>query len=399
MKRPLISAVTAVSLCAACSAPAPAPKPAPTATGGGARNVILLLADAAGIPTLNAASLLGYGKPMALNVQHWPNLGLSDTSTAVDWVSDSAAGMTAIMTGTKTLNGVLSQSPDAEPGVKNGTPLMTLLERAEDHGFATGVVTSQSIADATPAACYAHANEREAAPAALLAQAFAPRFGDGVDVLIGAGKSEVEANARETGVDPAAIARTHGRQIYAGLGAVPASDARPVVMIEGDLDVPKAARLAIKTLARNPKGYFLMIEWDAHTIDVERGLRNVVGFDKLAADIAASVNLRDTLILFAADHSFDLRLVGGARGTDLLSGLKALHRSADDKTPLVLPALEVSERHTGEEVLVAAIGAGADRVHGYFPNTQLFHVMMNAYGWDDASAARIEAPGPAGQRH
>jgi alkaline phosphatase len=46
-----------------------------------------------------------------------PHIGLSETSSASDWVSDSAAGMTAIVTGEKTDNGVLSmtaQGPGAD---------------------------------------------------------------------------------------------------------------------------------------------------------------------------------------------------------------------------------------------------------------------------------------------
>ena len=37
--------------------------------------------------------------------------------------------------------------------------------------------------------------------------------------------------------------------------------------------------------------------------------------------------------------------------------------------------------HTGEEVLVAAQGPGAERVRGYMANTDMFRVMMAAYGW------------------
>jgi len=37
-----------------------------------AKNVIVFLADAGGIPTLNAASLVGYGEPQKLFVQSWP---------------------------------------------------------------------------------------------------------------------------------------------------------------------------------------------------------------------------------------------------------------------------------------------------------------------------------------
>ena len=73
-----------------------------------ARNVILFLGDAGGIPTLNAASIVAHQKPLKLFIQHMPNIALSETSSASEWVTDSAAGMTAIVTGEKTDNGVLS---------------------------------------------------------------------------------------------------------------------------------------------------------------------------------------------------------------------------------------------------------------------------------------------------
>src|SRR5262249_25162901 len=125
-----------------------------------ARSVILFLADAGGLPTVNAASLHGYGEPQRLFVQSWEHLGLSETSAASEWVTESAAGMTAIVTGRKTHNGVLSMGPDAVRGEKSGTPLKTILEYAEEKGLSTGVISNVNIADATPAACYAHVNDR-----------------------------------------------------------------------------------------------------------------------------------------------------------------------------------------------------------------------------------------------
>src|SRR5512147_472966 len=78
-----------------------------------AKNVILFIGDAGGIPTLNAASLYRYNQPQKLFLQSMPYLALSDTSAADTWVTDSAAGMTAIVTGQKTNNGVLSQTASA----------------------------------------------------------------------------------------------------------------------------------------------------------------------------------------------------------------------------------------------------------------------------------------------
>ena len=60
-----------------------------------ARNVILFLADAGGTSTVAAASLHGYGSARRLFIQRMPHVGLSDTTSASHYVTDSAAGMTA----------------------------------------------------------------------------------------------------------------------------------------------------------------------------------------------------------------------------------------------------------------------------------------------------------------
>ena len=48
-----------------------------------------------------------------------------------------------------------------------------------------------------------------------------------------------------------------------------------------------------------------------------------------------------------------------------------------------LPYVRVDDTHTGEEVLATGKGPGAELIHGYFPNTYLFHVMLEAYGWKE----------------
>ena len=97
-----------------------------------ARNVILFVADAGGTSTLAAASLHGYGAPRRLFIQRMPHIGLSDTTTASQIVSDSAAGMTAIVTGERTHNGVVAQSAGAVRGKIDGEPLKTCLLYTSD---------------------------------------------------------------------------------------------------------------------------------------------------------------------------------------------------------------------------------------------------------------------------
>ncbi len=366
-----------------------------------ARNVILFLADAGGVPTVNAASIHGYNEPQKLFIQSWPHVALSDTSTASQWVSDSAAGMTAIVTGRKTHNGVISMGPDAVRGERDGTALKTLLEYAEERGLSTGVVSNMNIADATPAACYAHANARNKLGEIFL-QVFTPRFGDGVDVVLGNGRRRIADAITALGQDLDAVAAANRRPVYASLAAVPASDARPIAVLDGGLDVPAAAGMAIERLSRNRKGYFLMIEWDAHTDDPRKGLDNLVAFDTLIRDVAKRVNLEDTLLLFTADHSFDFSVHGGRRGEPLLKGLEEWQKDTAGKSPphIELPSIRVHDDHTAEEVVVAAIGPGAQRVSGFMPNTRLFEIMLAAWGWQEDAATgapglQAGAPGQA----
>lgn len=360
--------------------------PTPSAeTSGKAKNVIVFLADAGGVSAIHAASLLGYGEPQKLRIQQWPHLGLSETSPVDQYVSDSANGMSSIMTGIKTRNGVISQGPDAARGRQDGTPTKTLLEYAEERGLLTGVITTQSIADATPAAAYAHSNDRKTW-GTIFPQAFTPRFGDGVDVMFGAGRAKIGEQLIAAGTSFDKLGQAHKRPIYSALDQVPATNLRPVVV--GDrMDVHAATLKALDILERSPKGYFLVVEWDAHADDPREGLQNVVDFDKLIAEVERRVDLKDTLLVFTADHSFGLQVDGGRRGEPLLEGYDAWKAAPKEGDIVRLKNVLVNKTHTGEEVPALATGAGAERVKGYFPNTYLFDVMMKAWGWKPDAAA------------
>ena len=339
-----------------------------------ARNVILFLGDAGGIPTLHAASLHGYGAPGKLFIQQMPHMGLSETSPVGAWVSDSAAGMTAIVTGQKTKNSVISQSAEAVPGKTDGAPLKTILEYAEERGLSTGVISNMSMADATPAACYAHCNHRRKF-AEIVAQIAKPRFGDGVDLVIGGGRKGILAATESAGYD---LRKALGEKGYAWHDRpeeIPAGARRVVALFDERFDPLPVVRRAIEILSRNPKGYFLMVEWDMHTDKLRQGLDQAVTMDKLVRQTAGQVNGRDTLLLFTADHSFDLRVRGGKPGEALLP-----EKPAEDGART---AVQMFNTHTAEEVLVAAMGPGAARVKGYLPNTQIFHILLAAYGWKE----------------
>jgi alkaline phosphatase len=344
-----------------------------------ARNVILFLADAGGTSTIAAASLHGYGAPRRLFVQRMPNIGLSETSSASSLVTDSAAGMTAIVTGQRTNNGMIAQSASGVRGKVDGDPLKSILEYAEERGLATGLVTDDNAAGATPAALYAKANDR-ATTAAIFKQAFLPKYGDGVDVIVSAGRGALVKAFAAEGMDLEAFAKEKGRSILTSFAAVPEDATRAVVLLDsGEFDKTEAVTAAIRMLSRNKKGYFLMVEADTHALPIRRGLERLIGLDRAIEKVSQLVR-SDTLLLFTADHSFDLRIRGGRPGTPILEGLEAAEAESP-KGPIRTPALRMENGHAGEEVLVAAQGPGAQRVKGYMANTDLFQVMMDAYGW------------------
>jgi alkaline phosphatase len=148
-----------------------------------------------------------------------------------------------------------------------------------------------------------------------------------------------------------------------------------------DYDLSAVVANAVSALSRNPKGYFLMVEWDLHTDDVKKGLDRTLVVDRVIRETVEKAGPR-TLVIFTADHSFDIRLRGGAKGLPLLP------EPTSGSEPPATPPLRVDGGHTGEEVVVAAQGPGARRVHGFIANTDLFRIMMAAYGWTEAAAAR-----------
>ncbi len=348
-----------------------------------ARNIILFLGDAGGIPTINAASIHGYNQPRRLFIQNMPHIGLSETSTASEWVTDSAAGMTAIVTGRKTHNGVISQSDSAVRGQKDGEPLKTILEYAEEKGLSTGVVSNSAAASATPAACFAHANDRKKI-GQIFAEVLSPRFGDGIDVIIGAGRTEILTATKALGVDIASAFPGKGYQLYDSLSAIAPDARRPVVLFDhGDFDLGEATQAAIRILSRNPRGFFLMVESDLHTDNLVQGLDRAVDFDRVIRETATR-HSDNTLILFTADHSYDLRVHDGNKGKPLLNSSEKQLKTSEAES-LRLENVRRDDDHTAEEVLVAAQGPGAERVRGLLSNTDLFHIMLAAWGWKDST--------------
>jgi alkaline phosphatase len=243
------------------------------------------------------------------------------------------------------------------------------------------VITNDSVAGATPAACYAHVNNRSNT-AGIIAQLGKPLAGNGVDLVLGPGRSAIYKATAAAGFDLDAMLHAAGYALLSAPEALRPDTTRAIGLTDNpDYDLSAVVANAIAALSRNAKGYFLMVEWDLHTDDVKKGLDRTLVIDKVIRETVEKAGPR-TLVIFAADHSFDIRLRGGARGRPLLP-----EPAPGDPKP-ANPPLRMDDGHTGEEVVVAAQGPGARRVRGFIANTDLFRIMMSAYGWPETPAAR-----------
>jgi alkaline phosphatase len=92
-------------------------------------------------------------KDLKLTMNKFPVAGINTTQSENSLVTDSAAAGTALATGHKTNNKVISQLPD-------GTNVKTLLEAAKENEMATGMVTTSQLTHATPATFASHVESR-----------------------------------------------------------------------------------------------------------------------------------------------------------------------------------------------------------------------------------------------
>lgn len=150
----------------------------PGLAGALAKNVILLVGDGLGFGPIQFARNVLAGPGGRLSFERLPYVGLVTTYSANQWVTDSAAAATAMATGYKTNNGMVSVKPD-------GTPVKTVLEAAQGAGKAVGLISTNTVYDATPAAFGAHWGKRSGSDA-IAAQLVDRK----IDVILGGGSDQ-----------------------------------------------------------------------------------------------------------------------------------------------------------------------------------------------------------------
>jgi alkaline phosphatase len=463
-----------------------------------ARNVIFFVGDGMGVSTVTATRIYSVGVDGQLVVDQFPYTALSRTYSADALTPDSAPTMTAMMTGVNTNQSVIGFGERTEPNDFNrdgdGAAPWTLLELAKRIGMRVGVVSTAQITHATPAATYAHINQRnnenDIALQALPTDAtYNQRLRDGIDVMFGGGRrffvpstatdEEGSAGGRPDARDLRAEFRNAGYKYVwnsAGFQSLRPADL-PVLGLferghmeyefdrESDLGgEPSITDMTVKAIEllrsgrRASEGYFLMVEAGRidhahHEGNAFRALTDTQALDQAIGAAASMVDLRDTLIIVSADHSHVFNIAGypmrplqelpyrvssyepgyaaaNTHGNGILDVVYDLDQNtghvstAGDRNNVPYTVLGYlngpgyrggsrvdprtdtfpgrggqvpagpwhpayfqesavpmgSETHSGEEVAIYAIGAGAQEVRGTVKNTFIFEVMAEALG-------------------
>ncbi|MBQ6066345.1 MAG: alkaline phosphatase [Clostridia bacterium] len=265
------------------------------------KNVIFMIGDGMGFNSLNKTKAEKEIDTLAMNT--FPLQGESQTRSADNIVTDSAAGGTALACGIRTNNGFVGVY--GYDGYDLVNHPMNLCELAKSQGKTAGIVTTDSTSGATPASFSAHAHNRGDEEDITFQQLRCD-----LDLIWGAATASFsEETASEYGftsiynkADMDAL--TEGSRSFGQF----TDSVWHEVANEGMPTMTEMVVKAIDLLDDDEDGFFLMVEGahidkNNHSNNAEGMEDALVAFDQAvqaALDYAAADG--DTLVLVTADH-------------------------------------------------------------------------------------------------
>ena len=362
-------AVVILGMMTACNNKSKAQEPAK------AVNVIYMIGDGMALPQVYAA-MLASGEEMTFS--QFPYIGVVDTHSASNDITDSAAGGTALASDHKTNNAMLGVNPDS-------IPVKTVFEALAEQGKKTGIVVTSYVTHATPATFYAKVPHRKQYEDIAVQMAENPY----INLIIGGGMKHFAQ--RKDSLD--LIARMEnelGWKVYDNLTEVDVTNQKYAVIADtnhmpkaadrGDF-LPRAVKTALKTLDNAENGFFLMVEgsqidFACHGNDSTWMMDEMLDFDyavNVALDYAKEKG--NTLVVVTADHE---------------TGGLTLPDPQGKYTNVVFDYSTGS--HTCLPVLVYAYGPGAEQFTGWMQNNELKAKIMNACGMENISDSIPKEP-------
>lgn len=327
------------------------------------KNIILIIGDGMGQGSVKYASLYGHGAAGKLVMEQFPVSGMTVTKSANADVTDSAASGTALSSGYKTNNRFLGVTPD-------NLPIRTLAEQALRSGKAVGIMTTDALTGATPAAFMAHVNNRGASTeiASWIAKS-------GFHILIG--------NKHKSPFLPLSLEgrREDNRNLLQEMqdsGYVEVNTLEKLVTTgkhkmfgfvdNWTKDITLLSRFTSSALQylsnASTQGFFIMIEsaepdWGGHRNNSDTSLLGVLATDFVARAAAEfAMKNGDTLVLVTADHE--------------TGGMQAAPNQLNPRRPF---AYYGTGSHTNQLVPIFALGPGAEKFNGLTDNTDIPRIL------------------------
>lgn len=273
---------------------------------GRVRRVIFAVSDGMSMGTMTLADL--YSNEVMGRPTYWPQLmmehgvsnGLCSTNAGDSIVTDSAAAATTWSSGVKAYNKSIGYDMDRNE-------LMPILTRVRNAGFRTGLVSTASITDATPAAFVASVPERN-----MQKQIASQVIKRTPNVVLGGGREYFNDNAMSDFdgrfiTNPRAIGDARQTRSLVGIFAdyhLPYHLDRD----DDDADLLSMTREAIEQLDYLQGGYLLQVEaarvdHAAHNNDAVSIIHEQIEFDRTVEYLARyTMGRDDTLLIVTTDH-------------------------------------------------------------------------------------------------
>ena len=339
-------------------------------------NVIYMIGDGMALPQVYAAML---ATKEDMTFSQFPYIGVVDTHSASNDITDSAAGGTALASDHKTKNGMVGMNPDT-------IPVKTMLEVFAEQGKETGIVVTSYVTHATPATFYAKVPKRS------MYEDIAVQMAENeyLNLIIGGGMKHF--NQRKDSVNLVERMENElGWKVYDNLADVDVACQKYAVIADtnhmpkaaerGDF-LPRAVKTALKSLDGTENGFFLMVEgsqidFACHANDSTWMMDEMLDFDyaiKVALDYAEEHG--NTLVVVTADHE-----TGGLT-------------LPDPQGKYTNVVFDYSSRsHTCLPVMVFAYGPGAEQFTGWMQNRDLKAKILNACGLENIGDGLPEKDG------
>ncbi|MCH7401161.1 alkaline phosphatase [Belliella kenyensis] len=318
--------------------------------------IILLIGDGTGLAQLHAGMVANGNELNIMNLKH---MGLIKTQALDDFTTDSAAGGTALATGKKANNRAIGQY--------NQFPKSNLTTALARMNFSNGIISTDNVTGATPAAFYAFQKERDNINGIGLDLSRSE-----IDLFIAGGKNDFLRYGNgaldsllKSGFQLASSIHDISNSKESRLGYFASNHGLPSVLKGRKGFLAQATKQALTYLNSKEQPFFLMIEGaqidtGGHQNDAQKVVEELIDFDQAVAEaLKFADKYPGTLVIITADHE---------------TGGLTLPQGNIDQRQI---ELEFStEDHTGVMVPIFAYGPHADLFMGVYENTEVYHKIM-----------------------